>query len=345
MKYKLFAILLVICHTTANSFSQQILTDTSHIEFNGDSLLPFSISILQVTDNRKVTPCLVAYGSTKKFILIPVDKEICLNAPLSKALNESLKTTKQATGRMELIIEHFIIKKEKRRFSAYYVLETDITGIIENDSIGYLSYNYRYHPQSRRKSIEQISEELMKDWHLQFKLDLMNVHNHSQKNAVQVNDNFINQPYNRSHFFTAAGNGVIGLDFWQVDAELYFSRPETHSAQVFQGGILRYQNTPELEMIGFGGRSEHFQKRISQKTLFDINTNFLIGFNKWRNQENIKLQQVIQFSLSSSQSISLNPQNNPGWVLKVGLFENLYYIIEKTPKLQIGLYFGGGYKF
>ena len=344
MKNKLFAFIIISYLFIANSFSQEILPDTSRIKFIGDSLIPLNVSINKITDNRADSPCVVAYGTQKKLLLIPVDREICIDKPLNIALETSLRYPGNSDKTIHLSIEHFTIIKEQRRFSAYYVLEADFIGIVNNDSIGYLSYNFRYLPNTKSKSLEQVSQDLIANWHPKFKLDIMDMYQ-NRDFSNRATQNFISSEYNRSHFFTAGLNSVIGLDFWQVEAEIYFNRPETSKKQVFQGGILRYQNTKNFEMIGFGKRSEHFHYRLSPKTLLDINTNLLIGINKWRNQEDIKLQQVLQLSLSSSQSFSLNPENSKGITLKIGLFENLYYIIEKTPKIQIGIYIGGGYKF
>lgn len=138
---------------------------------------------------------------------------------------------------------------------------------------------------------------------------------------------------------------VAGIDFWQVDGELYFTRPETTKINLYRAGLIRYQYTQEFEIISFGKRSEHLFLRISPLWAVDISSNLLIGINKWHNAEDIKLEQVFQLSASSSQTMAFGKVNQPGLTFRLGLFENLYYIPYMALKLQLGVYLSTGYKF
>lgn len=320
------------------------MTDTSFIQFKADPYIPVNYMIRNISDARGVTENAVGYGYQKKFLIIPVDREICLKSPLSEEIQNSINNSSKNKQETDLEIKHFIIKKELRRFSGNYLLEADFLVKQNNKYIGYLSYNYRSTPSNKKASTEKIYEQLIEEWHPAFKIDLGAALNYSLDTNSYKPETFISEEYHRYNFFNISLATVVGLDFWQIDGEISFNRPETPNSNIFQGSIIRYQNTKDFEVIAFGKRSEHYLYRINPATTFHLNSNFLIGINKWRNTEDIKLQQALQIALSSYQTISLNKENKTGINLKAGLFENLYYIIEKPLKFQAGIYAAVGYK-
>ena len=137
-----------------------------------------------------------------------------------------------------------------------------------------------------------------------------------------------------------------GLNWWGFQAEIFFTRPETRRNNHYWAGIIRYNNNEEYESLAIGRKSEHYYCRRSNKLLFDIDLNILIGFCKWRkvDEENIKLYQVVDFELSSIQCIQYNPVNSKGIFFKAGFMENILYVIDKKPKFQLGTYLGVGLK-
>ncbi len=342
---KVLFLFLLLLIPSIYARGQQILTDTSYIKFNGDQHIPVNYLVTNIVDNRETTKNTVGYGSQKKFLLIPVDKEICLNSPLSLTIQNSLNLNSKGNQEIELEIKHFIIKKELRRFSGNYVLEADFIIILDTLPLGYLSYNYRSLPINKNATTEEIYEQIIEEWHPLFKMDIESSINYTENPDNFRPETLITSPYKRYNFFNINLATVFGLDFWQVDGEISFSRPETPNSNIFQGSIIRYQSTKDFEVIAFGKRSEHYQFRLNPKAVFHLNSNILIGINKWREIENIKLQQVFQIALSSYQTLSLTKENAPGINLKIGAFENLYYIIEKPVKFQAGLYTAIGYKF
>jgi uncharacterized protein YuzE len=327
--------------------SQSIVADTIYIDFIADSIIPSQTYLKKVTDNRNLSPCLISYTTRKKFIFIPIDQEICTKSPLNKVIKEGINTTSPSIVKdtFALEINHFIINKYKGQIFTFYVLEADLN-LLKDDSIqGTLTYNLKSLPGKRRTPKALICQELLSQWDRQFKLDLLSSSLYLKDPSIAKPDNFLLETFKRPSFLNTTAAVIVGLNFWQIDGEIYFSRAETSKPQTFQAGIIRYQSTEEFEMIGFGKKSAHYTTRINDKLLFDVNSNFLIGINKWKASDTIKLQQIFQFSFSSTQSINLDKKNQAGWILKTGLFENFYYIIEKNPKLQFGIYLSTGYKF
>ena len=327
---------------------QYITTDSIYIDFVPDTLIPVNYFISAVTDNRTVHPNLVSYAKKNKFLLVPVDQALLTRESLAANLMRGFQPPSAPKDTLILGISYFEIYRYKGYFGSPYILKADIPvyKLSAKDTLpaGTLVYNYSYQPPRKKQKKVQACEQILNKWHLEFKLDLIVTAGYLH-NDNPAPESLIEKPLKRAHFLHTYTGTAVGLNFWQAEGEFYFTRPETGRQQWFLGNILRYQHTPDFEMIGFGKRSEHFASRIDDSWAFDIASNVLVGFLKWKETENIKLYQVLQFSLSSTQTVSFNKKNTGGIQLKAGLFENFYYVIDMKPKLQAGIYLGAGYKF
>lgn len=329
-------------------FSQTIVTDSVFIDFKPDSLIPFKLNISEITDNRSVSPKFISYSQKKKFILVPVDQEISTKNTLANELKNSFNTSSIQSNKYNLEIDYFKIEKYNGRIFNPYILKADIPVYVQNDTtkqyFGTLSYNLEYDPPSRKTPKTETCEAMLSKWHTQLKLDLLGTEGYYKSNSLKPERLLLNK-FEKAHFLHIDVAGVVGYNFLQVEGELYFTRPETNQKQWFLSNIIRYQYNNDFEMIGFGKKSEHLNKRLKENISLDISTNLLLGLNKWKVTEDKTLYQLLNISLSSNQYLSLNKVNSPGWKLNIGLFENLYYIIGMNPKLQIGVCLGTGYKF
>lgn len=331
-----------------NGFSQNIVTDSLFIDFIPDTLLPFNLNIRKVTDNRTNSPKFISYSRKKKFILVPVDQEISTKQPLSHEVLNSFSSGTGIGSTYELEIDYYKIERANGRFNRPYILRADLPVYLIEDTtkmfLGTLSYNTPYTPIKRNALKTETCQTMLHLWHIDLKLDLISIES-SRHTGILMADQFIEKKFEKPHFLHIGVAGVIGFNFIQAEAELYFSRPETGSIQRYLANIVRYQNNPDLELFAFGKRSQHYTSRFNENWKIDISSNFLIGLNKWKVTQDKTLYHLFNFSISSNQSLSFDTLNSSGWKLKMGLFENLYYIIGMQPKFQIGLYLGTGYKF
>lgn len=339
---------LLFLFVMLNGYSQNIVTDSLFINFIPDTLLPFNLNISNVTDNRSGSPKFISYSQKKKFILIPVDQEISTNHPLAEEIHKSFNTSTGTGATYELGIDYFKIERANGRFSNPFILRADIPVYLIVDTtkefLGTLSYNLPYKPTERKTPKTETCQTMLHLWHTDLKLDLISIES-SRHTGILLADSFIEKEFKKPHFLHVAVGGVVGLDFIQVDAEIYFTRPETERSQRYLANIVRYQNNPELELFAFGKRSQHYTSRINDNWNINITTNALVGLNKWKVTQDKTLYHLFNFSISSNQSLSFDKFNRTGWKLDFGLFENLYYVIGMRPKFQIGLYLSTGYKF
>ncbi|MBN1186747.1 MAG: hypothetical protein JXB49_31000 [Bacteroidales bacterium] len=343
-KYQLTLLLTLIF--SIRLYSQNITTDTIFIDFTPDSLIPVNFCFKNITDNRKINEKALGYSQKKKYILIPVEQAICLNKPLNKSLLTKSGTSCKNELNLEIDqfhIEHYdgFLLKQHILIANFpvYKCSTD-----SSQFLGTLAYNFEHQPRNKKASQTAVYEELLPLWHQQFKLDMLQVSTFAQTGNDKP-ENLLTQEFKRPKYFNIITSGVISIDFWQLDGEIYFSRPETNSTHWFLSKMVRYQSASDFELFAMGRKAEHYYKRFNENWNFDINSNFLIGFVKWRNPDEIKLYQLLQLSLSSYQNIVYEPLNRNGLIFKFGVFENMYYMVEYPLGFQLGLSLSCGYKF
>jgi hypothetical protein len=331
-----------------SAFSQGIVTDTVYIRYVADSIIPSNYIISSIKDKRGVNPRLISYSQRKKFVLIPVDQELCVPKPLENQLMSNFSIPEKPIDTFCMDIRYFIIERINGRFYNPYILKADIPlyRLTHGDTIpsGVLIYNFTYMPPSPKIKKPEVCEDILAKWNTQFKLDMLGL-NSAVTSGTEPPENWILKDLKRSHFLNTSIGGVVGLNFWQIEGELFFTRPETDKKRIFDANIIRYQKTDKFEVIGFGKKSEHLNNRLNNNFTFDISSNLLLGLVKWKEQQEIKLYQIFQFSLSSNQSLCYDRLNSQGWLFRAGLFENLYYTIDMRPGFQAGIYLSTGYKF
>jgi len=73
----------------------------------------------------------------------------------------------------------------------------------------------------------------------------------------------------------------------------------------------------------------------------------MLGINNWKDMETErhKLEEIILLNASATQKISYNKLDKTGFVLGLGLMENLTYIVYHQPELKLGLVINAAYKF
>jgi hypothetical protein len=336
--------------TNGSASGQKILTDTIYVNFHADKFIPLNnLSVVDAVDKRNEDPRFVRYGSKRKFLLIPVDQEIYLHQPLATEILQGIPGDSTADNIFELELDKFVIEKERGRFSSSLNLVADIPvyEIIGDTAVwrGTLFYDYVYVPKAKKEGQVHSTENLLEKWHADFKLDLLSLRS-ADGIGNPMHSNLVIDPKIKSLYLNTGIAAFYGYNWWGLQGEVYFSRPESDSRNHYMGGIIRYQNNPDYETFAFGRRAEHFFFRRNEKWVFDIDLNFLLGFCKWKNVdvEEPTLYQIFDFELSSTQSFIYNPLNEKGITLRLGIVENLSYVIGKMPKFQVGGLVGIGVK-
>ncbi|MBN2611882.1 MAG: hypothetical protein JXB00_10035 [Bacteroidales bacterium] len=349
--YIIFIVLLAIL-SAPQIFCQKFLTDTLYVDFHPEVFQQSGfICYDTVIDKRHEDPHFVMYKTKNKFLLFPVDQEIHLTRPLASTIYQNIANQDACMKTFILQINRFEIEKKKGRFSAPTFLLADIPVYeIRNDTqifYGTLYYKHLYHPQARRETPEQSTENLLNSWYRTFRTDLIKINAIEGGVPPELAPNLIKDPFVPPLFLNIHTGVFAGVDWYGFQAEMYFNRPETESRAKQVSGIVRYQNHPEYESFAIGRNSEHYMYRVNNSLIFDIDLNILIGFLKWKDVKvhNPSVYQIINAELSSVQSILFNRRNRRGFTGRFGAIETAGYIYDKKIKLRAGLFLGLGYRF
>ncbi|MFO7658701.1 MAG: hypothetical protein R6W78_16700, partial [Bacteroidales bacterium] len=309
------------------------------------------LCIDSVHDQRIEDTHFVSYNTKKKFLIIPVDQEIHTTRPLSEILLESLADHNGCITAYTLKINRFEIERRKERFASVTYLKADIP-VFENKNdsqyfIGTLYYDHLYHPQQKREPRAASTENHLQSWHRTLRTDLIKINAISKGAPPELAPNLIRDPAIPPLFLNFQTGLFTGLNWYGVQAELYFNRPETESRNKQVSGIVRYQNNADYESFAFGRNSEHYKFRINDNFVFDIDLNILFGFLKWKDIKVHKpsIYQIINIEASSIQSFMFAGKNKRGFTGRLGAIETAGYVFDKKMRWQAGLFLGLGYTF
>ena len=333
-------------------YSQKFLTDTIYIDFKGDTILSAGqVCIKGVIDNRDEIPNFVMYRTKKKFLILPVDQEILTIKPVSEAIQNGFRTNDNCNLSYTIHINKLEIEKREGRFSSSTFLVADIPVFKhKSDSshyLGTLYYDHLYHPLHKKELFPESAQNLLYNWHATFKTDLIRLNTLQDNSDKELPPNLIIAPDDKPLYLQIRTGVFAGRNWYGLQGEIFFSRPEISNRYKTTSGIVRYQNNSDYESISIGRNSEHFTFRKNDNLSLDIDLNILLGFLKWKDvkMHNPTLYQIINAEVSSIQSIILDRKNKQGFTFRAGTIEALAYVYDKKLQFNAGGFLEIGYKF
>ena len=333
-------------------YSQKFLTDTIYIDFKGDTILSAGqVCIKGVIDNRDEIPNFVMYRTKKKFLILPVDQEILTIKPVSEAIQNGFRTNDNCSLSYTIHINKLEIEKREGRFSSSTFLVADIPVFKhKSDSshyLGTLYYDHLYHPLHKKELFPESAQNLLYNWHATFKTDLIRLNTLQDNSDKELPPNLIIAPDDKPLYLQIRTGVFAGRNWYGLQGEIFFSRPEISNRYKTTSGIVRYQNNSDYESISIGRNSEHFTFRKNDNLSLDIDLNILLGFLKWKDvkMHNPTLYQIINAEVSSIQSIIFDRKNKQGFTFRAGTIEALAYVYDKKLQFNAGGFLEIGYKF
>ncbi len=342
-----FVLIPFICLYSQNKF----ISDTTIIEVPVDSTLTkinASINIFQ--DDRLGEENVLRITQKNIYNYIPVDHYININKPVGEYFTDFFENSGNTI--YDFKINRFEI--DERKGLIYPALS--LNAIIEvvkyssnntDTTYGTLIYNEEINARAKGKEPAQKEKKLLTNWEKEFQKDISQI-----TDCINASDPL---PYNfRSSELTYQTNlqmssrFIGGLDFWMLEGEVIFVEPEASKKFKQSGYMFRYRNEKKFESISFSRNSEHFIYRLNNNLLFDINTNFLIGVNKWRDMWEAEhpIWHILLLEASATQYVLYTPFNsNPSFVFGAGILESIYYVPDGLFKFKPGLSVQLGYRF
>ncbi len=327
---------------------QEWVADTISVHFQcGDSLTK-SVGFSKVTDLRNVDPRFISVYEKKKWLFFPVDQIVHTHLPLSQGLLDAFSYEKP--GVYGLDVHQFYISYSetyfKRQLNLFSTLTVNSDNGQSSSPTGTFYYEHSFE-QKKKEPLIDAYEQLLCEWQKSFASDMLSVGEgldelvpgslyHFRRGQQAVKRNF----YIETEAFA-------GLNFWGVDAALWFSEPEGMRSFTRQLGVLRYVEHPTFRAIAIGRNVRMWHYRITQNWVFTNKVAMLMGFNNWKDMKTVahKLEEVLYFNLSFSQRINYNRFDQSGLVFGLGFMQDMHYVIYHNPKLKIGATMNIAYKF
>jgi hypothetical protein len=199
----------------------------------------------------------------------------------------------------------------------------------------------------KRKNFPNQLKIFYTTWHIAFKTDLIRSNTLQDNANEELPPNLIIAPDDKPLYVQIRTGAFAGRNWYGLQGEIFFSRPEISNRYKTTSGIVRYQNNSDYESLSIGRNSEHFTFRKNDNLSLDIDLNILLGFLKWKDVKvhNPTLYQIFNAEVSSIQSIILDRKNKQGFTFRVGAIESLTYIYNKKLKFHAGGFLGFGYKY
>lgn len=340
----------LVALTNVNVRAQKWVADTIVVELSdiNNGAAPFKLK--NIVDSRGVDPAFISVYEQKKWLFFPVDQIVHTSSPLSKVLLARFKNDTVEGLDFDINIKEYCVKNYTsigaRSLSLNAVVELSKNNSADTSFLGtfYYSDNVK---QKKSVSLSDGYQSLFNDWANRFTSDVIGVYNgldelmsesyyHFRRGKTAIKKNL----YLETEFFG-------GLNFWGLDAALWFSEPESERMFNRSTGLVRYVEHPDFKAIAFGNSVPLWNFRFSNQLLFSHKVAFLLGVNNWKNMDTVdhKLEEILYVNISFAQRLHFNQIDRSGFVFGAGLMEDIYYVIYHQPKIKIALTLNLAYKF
>ena len=342
-------LLAIHCFFSPRLQAQRLAEDTITFHFQPAPSVNITSCVAGISDSRNVPEAWVSTFSKRKLLLIPVDMLYCNQEPLAQSLHRGFPSPSGDPSCCYLDIHDLSIRYRTGWLFPAFVLSAIIPVYhgVEDSLVlaGSLVYNNDY-KRLKREKFSAACPRILYSWYPQLQEDLDAVSRGRENGSIPGERLYwMEGVIPREERMHLSVSGTMGLNWWQAEAEIWFTGVETTRKWVYTTSILRYQNHREFESIAFGKGIEHLRYRLNPLISYDGSFSLLIGINKWKNLEEIQptLFQIPQMNLSTVQSVVLAASSRRGLFLRIGIQGNFYYIIDRKPGFQAGLYLGAGY--
>lgn len=340
----------IVVLSNINSKAQKWVADTIVVELSDGNNAPAPFRLKNIVDSRGVHPAFISVYEQKKWLVFPVDQIVYISSPLSKILEGRFTNDTLEGLDFNVDIKEYCVKNNTsigaRSLSLNAVVELSKNNGAATSFLGtfYYSDNVK---QKKRESLSDGYQALFNEWANRFTSDVIGVNNgldelmsesyyHFRRGQPAIKKNF----YVETEFFG-------GLNFWGIDAALWFSEPESERMFNRSTGLMRYVEHPDFRAIAFGSSIPLWNFRFTDKSLFSHKVAFLLGVNNWKDMDTVdhKLEEILYVNMSFTQRINFNQIDRSGFVFGVGLMEDIHYVVYHKPKIKIALALNLAYKF
>lgn len=334
---------LPICVIGLPLFSQKLVRDSLILDIPVSERSLSASDMLSVTDLREnARPRRVAIDEITRYSLIPVDREILLNTPLTDLVSRSLRFAEEPLPIVLGIRKLDLSTRSHMLFFKQYRLNAMISVSDSGSSreSGVLLYDTRKTRFFIGSSLKTGYEAVLSQWMDALQND-MDAFNPAHAPPYHYRTGAFTEPWMR---LAAASDLILTSGGFLIDAQLCFKTPETRRLFWESTGLLRYRHEKTFESIEWGFVNQTLAYRWHPSWLFLIRTHLLFGINRWKNMKIVEhqLQDALIADGSLVQTIRFQPRDQRTVVFGLGLYQDVYYVYASGFCFQAGVTFSVG---
>jgi hypothetical protein len=353
--YSLF-LLFTIIPIHASLYAQKLVRDSILVSFENPLLNnALKIPIDSIQDLRNESPRTIGKYEVTKFLLIPVDLDICTEKPLRIEILEALNlsTNRSSLPKFRLFINEFNLSKNSGSwlFPRYLLNATFQVFWHQSDSaqfIGEILYEIVGRPAIFGGKLKTNFQKVINKWQQKFVTDLNTISNSLNAYKSPRLENL------RTDIYTLKSTNLYGgISYIRypnshvIDGEMFFSHREAWRCFIRTGGYqIRFRNADDFESISFGLSRDYLFYRLSRDFVFKGKSQLMLGINRWKDIKNIdhEIYDALIFEYVLGQNVSYNVLDKHSILFGFGLQENVFYIYSKDWQFKIGFFIHLGIK-
>jgi len=342
----------VFISLTGNLLGQRLIYDSLVVGFGSPGRPVHGIHIDTVTDVRKIDPAVIGVNEIKRYLVIPVDRYVLLENPLSyEIMRMFVSDDKLADGNvLRLKIDEFDVFPRKQMFRTKYVTHINISLFSKSEDgsfhhEGHLLYETTALTGGFMAKPKQGYQAVLDRWKEQFAGDMIQVSSCIQAGSVCGLSNLVDESCSFRNNLIVSTEASLWYDSWLVDGEIIFSRPESQKRFYRKAYCIRYRREHEFQSLEYSISNDQFNFRISDHFLLVVKSKLFFGFNLWTGEEYRErgFEDIFLLDYSLGPGILFNPYYKRGITFGTGLAGSITFIysegfsVKPYMTLQLGI--------
>jgi len=341
-------VLLTTILTPIKLQAQKLVRDSILVSFeNPLSIQPLEIPIDSIQDLRNESPRTVGKYEVTKFLLIPVDLDICTEKPLRREILEALNShpAQSSLPKFWLVINEFNLSKNSGSllFPRYLLNAAFQVYWYHPDSarfIGEILYEVPRRPGIFGDKLKNSFQKVIYNWQQEFATDLNTIAISLAADETPKLENLRTEVYAGKSINLYSGISYIRYpDSHVIDGEMFFSHREARRRFIRTGGYqIRFRNADDFESLSFGLSRDYLFYRVGRNFVFKGKSQLMLGINRWKDIRTIdhEIYDALIFEYVLDQDIVYNVLDKRSILFGIGLQENIFYIYSKDWQFKIG---------
>jgi len=323
---------------TGSLWGQRLIYDSLAVEFGSTGGPVPHVNIDTVMDARKNDPAVIGVHETNRYLVIPVDRYVVLDNPLSCEITGMFiiddKSRHENVLRLE--INEFDVFARRQFFMTKYVTHANISLLSgnEDDSFhhkGNLLYETTASPGGFMAKPKQGYQAVLDRWKDQFTEDMIQVSSCIQTGSVCRLPNLIDESHSLRNNLIISMETSIWHNSWLADGEIIFSRPESKRRFYRKAYCIRYRREERLQSLEYSISNDQFNFRISDNFSLVLKSKLFFGLNLWTDEEyRVRgFEDIFILDYSLGPGILFNPYYKRGITFGTGLTGSATFIYSE----------------